>query len=279
MFELNTVINGAVPEAMKVVPDGIVDLIVTSPPYNVDLGNNKYNKTPYSLYKDNKEHFEYIAWLKMVFEECYRVLKSGGRVVINIGDGKNGSVPTGSDITQFMKDLNYIPYTHIIWEKSQVGSRTSWGSFNSPSSPSFPTPFEHILVFCKDSKKLLETGKTDLKGDEFIEWSLALWRFAPEIRMKEFGHPAMFPEELPKRCIKMLSYIGAVVMDPFAGAGTTLVVAKALKRNYIGFEISSKYVDIINERLKDEPSFWDDWSDEQIDIIDEVEKKEISFWD
>lgn len=255
---LNKIILGAVPEAMNVVPDGFVDLVVTSPPYNVDLGNNKYNKTPYSLYNDNREHSDYLAWLKTVFGECYRALKSGGRVVINVGDGKNGSVPTGSDITQFMKELNYIPYTHIIWDKGQVGNRTSWGSFVSPSSPSFPTPFEHILVFCKDSKKLISEGKSDLTKEEFMDWSLALWKFLPETRMGMYGHPAMFPEELPKRCIKMLSYVGAVVMDPFAGVATTLKVAQILKRKYIGFEISEQYVHTANKRLIYDPSFFDD---------------------
>ena len=131
-----------------------IDMVVTSPPYNVDLGKNKYNKNPYNLYNDNKQHQQYIAWLGNIFESLYSKIVVGGRVCINIGDGKNGAIPTSSDIIQFMKDFTYLPLTHIIWNKSQIGSRTAWGSFNSPSSPSFPTPFQHILVFCKESRKL-----------------------------------------------------------------------------------------------------------------------------
>lgn len=209
--------------------DYSVDLIVTSPPYNVDLGNNKYHNSPYDLYNDNKEHKVYISWLKTIFEIAYKKLCSGGRVCINIGDGKNGSVPTSSDIIQFMVNIGYIPMTHIIWDKSQVGSRTSWGSFHSPSSPSFPTPFEHILVFCKETKKLQKKGETDLEKQEFIDWSLALWKFGAENKQKKIGHNAMFPEELAKRCVKMFSYIGALVVDPFSGAGTTAVVCKKNK--------------------------------------------------
>ena len=229
--------------------NGLIDLVVTSPPYNVDLGNNKYNKSPYDLYNDNKDHQEYIGWLRNIFSMLREKLVVGGRICINIGDGKNGQIPTSSDIIQFMKELKYIPMTHIIWDKSQIGSRLAWGSFMSPSSPSFPTPFEHILVFCKENKKLQIKGKTDLTKEEFIAWSLALWKFMPENRQKKIGHAAMFPEELPKRLIKMFTYIGAVIYDPFMGAGTTALVAKRLNRNYIGSEISAEYCAIAENRL------------------------------
>jgi len=228
-----------------------IDLIITSPPYNVDLGNNKYNKNPYDLYNDNREHKNYILWLKNIFDKIYLKLKKGGRVCINIGDGKNGAIPTNSDIIQFMKELNYIPMTHIIWDKSQVGNRTAWGSWLSPSSPSFPTPFEHILVFCKENKKLQEKGITDLKKQEFIDWSLSLWKFVPETQMKKIGHPAMFPLELPKRCIKMFSWVNATVLDPFMGVGTTGIACKKLNRNFIGIELSKKYFDIAEKRIKE----------------------------
>lgn len=255
-LDINNIYNMDCLKGLEYINKNSIDLVVTSPPYNIDLGNNKYNKNPYDLYNDNKKHENYIQWLFEIFTKIYEILKEGGRVCINIGDGKNGAIPTSSDIIQIMKSINYIPYTHIIWDKSQVGSRTAWGSFKSPSSPSFPTPFEHILIFAKGSKKLQIKGETDLTKDEFIEWSLALWRFPPENKQKKIGHPAMFPEELPKRCIKMLSWIGATVLDPFAGSGTTLKVAKSLQRDFIGFEISHKYYEIackrINELTEDE---------------------------
>ena len=149
------------------------------------------------------------------------------------------------------QDLKYIPMTIIIWDKCQTSNRTAWGSYLSPSSPSFPRPFEYILVFAKETKKLQYKGKTDLTREEFIDWSLGYWKFAPEKRQKKFGHPAMFPEELPKRLIKMFSWKDALVVDLFNGAGTTCKVAKDLNRNYIGFDISKEYCDISNERLED----------------------------
>lgn len=250
-MEINKIYNEDCLVTIARMPENFIDLVVTSPPYNVDLGNNTYHKTPYDLYNDNRDHQEYIAWLKNIFSEIYKKMCIGGRCCINIGDGRNGAVPTSSDIIQFMKDLNYIPITHIIWDKSQVGNRTSWGSFLSPSCPSFPTPFEHILVFCKGDRKLQKSGKSDLTREEFIEWSLALWRFPPQTKQfSTFGHTAMFPEELPKRCMKMFSWMGAMVYDPFMGAGTTAKAAKMNNRNFVGSEISKEYCDTANLRVK-----------------------------
>ena len=251
MIELNKIYNIDCLKGMEELEDGSIDLVVTSPPYNVDLGNNKFHKTPYDLYNDNKEHKDYISWLKTIFTTAHKKITTGGRICINIGDGKNGAVPTQSDIIQLMKEIGIIPMAHIIWDKSTVANRTSWGSFLSPSCPSFPTPFEHILVFCKDNNKLQKRGETDLTKEEFIEWSLSLWKFAPETKQKKIGHTAMFPEELAKRCIKMFSFTNGIILDPFMGSGTTAVVSKKLKRSFIGFDISPEYCKIADERLKE----------------------------
>ncbi len=106
-----------------------------------------------------------------------------------------------------------------------------------------------LLIFCKNSFKLQWKGETDLTKEEFIKWAFALWEFPSETRMKEFGHPAMFPEELPKRCIKMNTYVGDIVLDPFAGAGTTCLVAEKLNRKWIGIEISPNYCEITKKRI------------------------------
>ncbi len=237
-IELNNIYNIDCKLAIPLLQDNSIDLLITSPPYNVNLNKVKQG---YDIYNDNKCHLEFIQWLKSIFELLYPKIKKGGRLVINIGDGKNGAIPTSSDVIQFMKELNYIPFTHIIWNKKHTSSRTAWGSWLSPSCPSFPTPFEHILVFCKETNILNHKGNSDLIKQEFIDYSLAMWEFPPEKDQKKYNHSAMFPEELPKRCIKMFTYIGDTVLDIFSGIGTTCKVAKDLNRNYIGFELSEEY--------------------------------------
>ncbi len=254
MLELNRIYNMDCLEGMKLLDDRSVDLVVTSPPYNIDLGNNKYNKNPYNLYNDNREHHDYIEWLRKIFTLTYEKLKSGGRVCINIGDGKNGAVPTHSDIIQMMCNIGYIPMTTIIWNKNTISNRASFGSYLSPSCPSFPRGFEFILVFAKENKKLQYKGETDLTKEEFVEWTNGLWTFAPEKRQKQFGHPAMFPEELPKRLIKMFSWKSALVVDPFMGSGTTAVACIKTNRKYIGFEISEEYCKIAEKRISEATS-------------------------
>ena len=248
---INSINTGRCEELIPQLPDESIDILITSPPYNVDLGDNKYNKTPYDLYKDNKDHKDFIMWLYEIFGLIKPKMVTGGRICINIGDGKNGQVPTHSDIIQFMThELEYVLKATLIWNKSQVGNRTAWGSFASPSNPSFPTPFEYILIFCKEDQfKKGERENITITKEEFIRNSLALWQFAPESRMKKFGHPAMFPLELPFRLIQSLSYKGDVVLDIFSGVGTTCLAAAMLERLWIGFELSEKYAKRSRKRL------------------------------
>ena len=250
MLQLNQVYNMDCLNGISLLDDNSINLCITSPPYNL-WKDTKYKKIKYNEYKDDQDYKEYLKWLGMIFSSLRSKLTSDGRVVINIGDKKNGLIPTHIFIANFMLDMGFFYYTTIIWNKSQISRRTAWGSFQSPSCPSFPTPFEYILVFYKDSRKLTHKGETDLTKQEFIDWSLALWTFTPETRMKKFGHPAMFPEELPKRCIKMLSYIDDVVFDPFGGLFTTALVAKKLNRRYISFENDKKYFEIGQKRLEE----------------------------
>jgi site-specific DNA-methyltransferase (adenine-specific) len=114
-IELNTITTGKCEELIPQLKDNSIDLLITSPPYNVDLGSNKHNKTPYDMYNDNKDHKEYIKWLCNIFREVKPKMVSGGRVCINIGDGKNGQVPTHSDIIQFMShELKYLLKTTSV---------------------------------------------------------------------------------------------------------------------------------------------------------------------
>ena len=241
-------------DCLDVIPrlqDESIDLVLCSPPYNVNLGKNKYNKNPYDIYDDNREHTEYVGWMESIFRSLYPKLREGGRISIVIGDAKNGRVSTHSDIIQFMKAIGYLTFGHLIWNKNQVGNRRAWGSYCSPSCPSFPTPFEHILIFAKATLKLQNKAVTDLIPEEFIPWTLAQWDIAPEHRMKKIGHPAMFPLEIPLRLVKMLSWVGATVLDPFNGAGTSGLACQMLDRKYIGIELSKKYCQISVNRWKD----------------------------
>ena len=245
------IINDKSENAIPKLENNSIDLCITSPPYNVNLGNNKFNKNPYDLYNDNKDHKEYMKWLENIFDILYPKMKSGGRLVINIGDGKNGNIPNHADVIHFMTHkLNYLPISNIIWDKKSVSNRFSWGSFMSPSCPSFPKPFEYIMIFAKDSRKLQYKGETDLIKKEFIDWSLALWQLPGETKLKKIGHPAAFPVQIPYRLIKMLSWKNATVIDPFNGSGTTGVACKMLGRKYIGIELSEKYCNISKKRIK-----------------------------
>jgi len=242
-------------EGIKSLRNNSINLVITSPPYNLDK-NTKNKKIIYNSYHDNKEYNTYISWLKEIFELLFNKMTLDGRICINIGDQKNGAIPTHSYIMDFMLSLGYKNFTTIIWNKSQTNRRTAWGSFNSPSCPSFPTTFEYIMIFYSISRKLIHKGKSDLEKREFIDWTIPIWNIAPETRMKKFGHPSMFPEEIPRRLIKMFSYVGDLVLDPFNGLGTTCKVAKDLEREYIGFEIDKTYYDKTIKRLNGEKDWW-----------------------
>ena len=250
---LNNIHQGKAEELIPQLPNESIDLVLTSPPYNVDLGNNKYNKQAYDVYQDDIDYGKYIDWLLAVFRLLKPKTVTGGRVCINIGDKQNGKIPTHSDIIQFMtKDLHYLMKSTIIWQKNQIGNRTSWGSYQSPSNPSFPTPFEYILIFCNESQyKEGDKENVTVTKEDFIRNSLATWSFATESKMnKIYKHPAMFPIELPRRLIQQLSYKGDVVLDIFSGMGTTCLAAAISERRWIGFELSEDYVTRSRERIQ-----------------------------
>lgn len=247
-MELNTIYNESCLETLKRIPDGFLDITVTSPPYNVNLGNNKYNDFGYDEYNDNIPFGEYIDMLEECFYGVKRATKEGGRCCINIGDAKNGKVMTHVAISNFMIGMGWVPITTIVWEKQNISNRTSWGSFRSPVNPSFPTPFEYILIFGNGTDRLQGEGGTDISKQEFIENSLAIWRFNGE-NSSVTGHPAAYPIKLPYRLIRQLAWSGSVVYDPFMGSGTTAIAAKLAKCSYIGSEISAHYCDVAKRRI------------------------------
>ena len=144
---------------------------------------------------------------------------------------------------QLMGKIGFSLYSQIIWDKQHTSRNSAFGSWMSPSCPSFITTFEYVLIFYKESRRLLDkyhaTTRTDLTKDEFVKYARAMWSFPGA---KSEVHPAPFPLELPKRCIKMLSYIGDQILDPYCGRGTTCKEAKELDRDYIGFDVDPTYV-------------------------------------
>lgn len=247
-FEIDKLYNESNIETLKRVPDCFINLTITSPQYNVDLGVGNNQGHRYDSSVDNKSEKIYFEELHQTFSLLYKKTAVGGRCVINIGNKLNGRDPVIVKIITMMCQIGWLNYTCILWLKNQVSARTAWGSWLSPSAPSFPTPFEFILVFCKEVYKLPHKGETDLCKEEFIKFSLAVWEF-PGVSKKVTLHPAAFPAELPYRCIKMFSYIGDVIYDPYAGVGTTLLVGRSLDRRVFGSEISTNYCKVFEERF------------------------------
>lgn len=133
-----------------------------------------------------------------------------------------------------------------------MGSSTAWGSWKSPSNPTLRDVHEYILIFSKDSNTLIkahDSGDPDITKDEFLEFSKSIW-VMNTANANQIGHPAPFPEELPYRLIKLYSYPGDLVVDPFAGSGTTCLAAQKTGKNWIGYEIDAKWIELAKSRLK-----------------------------
>lgn len=233
---------------LKEFPDNFVDIIITSPPYNFGL-EYKNDKNKDALYWR-----DYFDKLNRIWEECYRVLKPAGRLCVNIQPLFSDYMPTHHIISKQLLELGLLWKAEIIWEKHNYNCKyTAWGSWKSPSMPYLKYSWEFIEVFCKEShKKEGESSKIDITGDEFKKWVYGKWDIAPESNMKKYNHPAMFPEELVARLLKLFSYQDDIVLDPFNGVGTTTLVAYKLKRRYIGVDISEEYCKTAEERLKEE---------------------------
>lgn len=230
-------------EILKKLPDNCIDLVFTSPPYNFGL---EYSST-------NDDHYweKYFDKLFAIFSQCVRVVKWGGRIAINIQPLFSDYIPSHHIISNFFIKNKMIWKGEILWEKNNYNCKyTAWGSWKSPSNPYMKYTWEFIEVFCKGALKKEGTkGNDDITGDEFKKWVLAKWSIAPERNMKEYNHPAMFPEELVTRVLKLFSFKGDVILDPFNGAGTTTFVAKRLNRHYLGIDISDDYTKKANQRI------------------------------
>jgi len=242
---------------MAEVADQSVHLIVTSPPY---WQLKDYGTSDQIGFNDSYE--DYINNLNLVWSECYRVLYDGCRLCINIGDqfarsvyyGRYKVIPIRTEIIKFCEKFGFDYMGAIIWQKpttmNTTGGATIMGSFPYPRNGIIKIDYEFILVFKKPgnslkvSKDIKEQSK--LSKEEWNEYFSGHWNFNGE---KQIQHLAMFPEELPKRLIKMFSFVDDTVLDPFLGSGTTILAAKHLNRNSIGYEINAEFLPIIEEKV------------------------------
>ncbi len=222
------------------LPDQSVALAFTSPPYNVG--------------KDYDEDISMPAYLDLIRrtgKEVYRVLKPGGRYVINIANlGRKPYIPLHAYFYEVHSGLGFLPMGEIIWQKGKgANGNCAWGSWKSARAPRLRDIHEYLLVFAKGGYSRSDKGISDITDEEFMEGTLSVWNIPPESARK-IGHPAPFPVALAARVIRLYSYIGDVVLDPFAGSGTTCVAAAQLERHYVGFDVSPDYCKLAEERIK-----------------------------
>lgn len=245
---------------MSMIPDESVNLIITSPPYwtlkDYDIEGQ--------IGKGSSSYDYYINELNKVWKECVRVLAPDGKICINIMPflltGKAARFERREtrlvlgDIEKFMDSTDCMfQFGLYIWDKRKIARFSSFGSYPYPPNIFSTYPYEWITVFSKEgkrkpvSKEIKEKSK--LTTEEWQKWAInSIWEMQPA-KAKAEGHPAPFPKELPMRLIKLYSFWGDTILDPFAGTGTTLLAAQELGRKSIGFELNPEYIKLINKKL------------------------------
>ena len=237
---------------MTATADSSVQLIVTSPPYWQIKDYGKGDKQ----IGFNETYEEYISSLNQVWDECRRVLEDGCRLCVNIGDqfaraatyGRYKVIPIREEIIRHCEKIGFDYMGAIIWQKKTTmkttGGASVMGSFPHPRNGLVEIDYEFILLFKKLGKHEPKISKATKEAsamtkEEWRKYFTGHWNFAG---VRQDGHVAMFPDELPRRLIKMFSFVGETVLDPFLGSGTTSKVARELGRNSIGYEINEDFL-------------------------------------
>ncbi|MBU4294194.1 MAG: site-specific DNA-methyltransferase, partial [Actinobacteria bacterium] len=242
---------------MDLLQDKSVQLVVTSPPY---WQLKDYGSSEQIGFNDSYE--DYINNLNLVWQECFRVLSDGCRLCVNIGDqfarsvyyGRYKVIPIRTEIIKFCETIGFDYMGSIIWQKSTTmnttGGATIMGSFPYPRNGIIKLDYEFILIFKKlgiapnPSKDIREISQ--LSKEEWNQYFVGHWNFNG---VKQDKHLAMFPEELPRRIIKMFSFVDDYILDPFLGSGTTSLAAINLDRNSVGYEINKDFLPVIKEKI------------------------------
>jgi site-specific DNA-methyltransferase (adenine-specific) len=243
---------------MTELPDNSMHLIITSPPY---WQLKDYGSDNQIGFHDSYEN--YINNLNLVWKECHRTLHYGCRLCVNIGDqfarsvyyGRYKVIPIREEIIKFCENIGFDYMGAVIWQKvttsNTTGGGVQMGSYPYPRNGILKLDYEFILIFKKlgDAPRPTAEQKEQSKmtAEEWNTFFAGHWNFAGA---RQNNHLAMFPEVLPRRLIKMFSFVGDTVLDPFLGSGTTSLAAKNLDRNSVGYEINPEFIPIIKEKLE-----------------------------
>jgi site-specific DNA-methyltransferase (adenine-specific) len=268
MIETGKIISGDCIEVMKTLPEGSVDLICTSPPYGVGIA--------YDVHDDDVEFEEYLVFAKNWLTEAYNVLKDDGRIALNIPyeinrQKKGGRIFFVSEMYQLMKQIGFgfFGIVDLEEESPHRSKTTAWGSWMSCSSPYIYNPKECVILAYKKHHIKKIKGEPEWKGvptqieqedgtfknkvvyqdkdkKEFMELVFGQWKYLNDSRPMT---KATFSLDIPSKSIKILTYKNDIVLDPFAGSGTSLVAAQILERRWIGIELSPNYIEVATKRI------------------------------
>ena len=245
---------------MASVADGSVALVVTSPPYFA----GKAYEEELAAEGIPASYLEYLEMLTEVFAECVRTLEPGGRIAVNVANlGRRPYRSLAADVTRILEhDLGLLLRGEIIWQKGEGASGScAWGSYRSASNPVLRDLTERIVIASKGrfdrALPVAKRAARDLPSestvmtDEFLSMTLDVWSIPPE-SARRVGHPAPFPVELPEQLLRLYTFEGDLVLDPFMGSGSTMVAAARLDRRYVGYDLDPDYVALARERVATE---------------------------